>query len=513
VPHESKGRRVLAALVAVLAAASAFVAPVSRAETSTAVQCTGAACSPLTTEQDVAPYAVPTATPKATCGVGDLVEAQQGEPASGTQGFVCNLREVAHVGPGSTLALAMYGHCAYYQLGFGKGTAVVDIADAAHPKVTATLTTPGMQYAHEGLRVSTTRGLLGAMGAGDAGEGYEDPFFDAYDVATDCAHPRLLGSTLLPGLAGHEGTFAADGNTFYATEVNGVGLIAALDISDPSTAKVLWTATGYAAHGLTTSPDGNRLYIATLNPKVPTTSPVPQALGACNGVLILDVSAIQARRPSPSSEVIDYFCYQDGTAAQVPFWFSSRGKPYLVVTDESGGLSAGGVDVTGKGTGGHARIIDIADERHPRIVSQLITENELANGGQNFHYCTPDRQVDPTVIGCTTWMGAGGFRVFDVRDARRPRELAYFSVPSNSSGSPSYFLPATGEAVYADQTYGLTIVRFADRTWPFGGGRPKRPPLPLRDYPAAGTPVALGVTARAGQQVRFLCGIRPLGAA
>ena len=498
--------RVAAALAVALVA---LVPLPSKATPGVAVQCGGNSCAPLTSSQDIAPYHGVTASPRATCGRGDVVESKQGEPATGTYGFLCNLREVSNLGPGSTLALAVYGHCAYYQLGFGKGTAVVDLSDAAHPHVTATLTTPAMQYAHEGLRVNVPRGLLGAMAAGVVGEGFQDPYFDAYDVSRDCAHPRLLGSTLFPGLSGHEGSFSADGDTFYASQVYGPGEVSALDVRDPGHPTLLWTVTGYAAHGLTTSPDGRRLYVSTI--ATPGVSAVPNALGGCNGVVILDVSRIQAREPNPLAKVIDYFCWQDGIAAQVPFYFTSHSKPYLVVTDEGGSVASNGVTAAARATGGHARIIDLSDERHPKVVSQLITENQVANGGGSFHYCTPDRQEDPTVMGCTSWQGNGGFRVYDVRDVRHPREIAYYSIPGNNSGSPAYFYPATGRALYADERDGLTMVQFSKGVWPFTAPQGDRSTTALADLPMRALPQGLIVrntawTARQ-RQIFWLCGV------
>lgn len=501
----SQRLRAAAALAALLALGLTLP---SHAATDTAVQCAGSTCAPLTAEQDIAPYHGVTATPKATCGSGDVPEKQQGEAASGKYGFLCNLREVSHIGPASTLALAAYGHCAYYQA--DQSTLVVDISVPSHPKITATLTTPAMVYAHEGLRVSAKRGLLGAMAAGKAGEGYDDPYLDLYDIAKDCAHPRLLSSTLFPGLGGHEGTFSADGNTFYSSVVYGQGQVAALDVRNTSAPTQLWTVTGYAAHGLTTNPDSNRLYISTI--ATPGVSAVPNALGGCNGVVILDVSQIQARKANPQAKMIDYFCWQDGIAAQVPFYFTSHHKPYLVVTDEGGSIASNGVSVAGQSTGGHARIIDLSDERHPRVVSQLITANEVANGGGSFHYCTPDRAVDPTVIGCTSWMGSSGFRVYDVRDVKQPKELAYYSVPGNNSGSSAYFYPSTGQAMYADENDGLTIVKFAPGVWPFKTSAKASAvhafdaTLPKRIVPQGLTPSQTTWITKQ-QQLLWLCGV------
>jgi hypothetical protein len=41
------------------------------------------------------------------------------------------------------------------------------------------------------------------------------------------------------------------------------------------------------------------------------------------------------------------------------------------------------------------------------------------------HYCTPDRLRDPTILACAQIMS--GLRVYDIRDPRRPREIAYYN--------------------------------------------------------------------------------------
>ena len=80
---------------------------------------------------------------------------------------------------------------------------------------------------------------------------------------------------------------------------------------------------------------------------------------------------------------------------------------------------------------GAGRIIDIADERNPRVVSNLRLEVHQPenfpaqandNGAQNpvqgyaGHYCNVPTRVDPEIVACS--MILSGLRVFDIRDPR-----------------------------------------------------------------------------------------------
>jgi hypothetical protein len=101
---------------------------------------------------------------------------------------------------------------------------------------------------------------------------------------------------------------------------------------------------------------------------------------------------------------------------------------------------------------GFARIIDISDERNPKIVSKLMLDvHDPANcavilgdpPGPGFalsysaHYCNVDAATNPTMLACT--YQEAGLRVFDIRDPFHPREIAYYKPPARRT----QFLPGS----------------------------------------------------------------------
>lgn len=110
-----------------------------------------------------------------------------------------------------------------------------------------------------------------------------------------------------------------------------------------------------------------------------------------------------------------------------------HGHPYVVEIDEFGAL-----DEVGAG-----RIIDIKDETKPKVVSNLRLEvhqpknfdkiKDDPGASNNFvgsyagHYCNVPKRTNPRIVACS--MILSGLRVFDIRDPKNPREIAYFNAP------------------------------------------------------------------------------------
>ena len=421
--------------------------------------------------------AVQTAVPRARCGPGSAPETGlQGEvPASdrasgrSLKPYSCNLTQLNAplVPPGGTAAdgaglqAAYYKSCAYYGL-LGSGTRVVDVRDPRHPRITTTLTSPAMLDPWESLKVQERRGLLAAVEGSVNGP----LFFDVYDIKADCTKPVLRASLPINAI-GHEGNWSQDGTIYYATGFS-PGILTAIDVTDPALPRpITSTLISATSHGLSTNAAGNRLYIVDPNPA-----------NAQNGLLIYDVSAIKARTLGAQPRLLGAVRWPDGTGAQHTIPVIRHGHPYVIVADEAGY--------------GGARVVDIADEAHPRVVSSIRTEIQLvqnltrANATEsstfayNMHYCNVDRLVEPTVLACSS--RASGVRVFDLRDLLRPREIAYFNMGGTPGGDGSgemsaqvHLDPVRGELWTTDYGKGLLVARFTNGVWPFPTHPERRP--------------------------------------
>jgi len=407
---------------------------------------------------------------------------------SATDGLWCNVTLLSHQGTSGGFKVYRYvdgaGHeCAYYDTALlfpanafnlnsqGVGVAVLDMSDPRKPVQTDTLTTPPMLSPHESLNLNTKRGLLAAVNGNPASE---PGMVSIFDVSKDCRHPVEDYTGLIARL-GHESGFSEDGKTFYAT-ATAYNNIAAIDVTDPKTPHVVWLGNEYS-HGMQLSNDGNRAYIA---------DPIQHSMA------IFDTSEVQARKPDPQVKEISRTTWDRASIPQNAIPFSENGHPYVLEFDEynQSTLQEGkDPDLVGAG-----RIIDIADEKKPVIVSNLRLQiNQPAehkqyggdpgadgstNGGaQGYaaHYCNIPTRVDPKLVACS--FIASGLRLFDISDLAHPREVGYFVAPtqarfenggdaSDFSMSMPAFVPERHEIWFTDGTSGFYALHVADQAWP-----------------------------------------------
>jgi hypothetical protein len=441
--------------------------------------------------------------PTAHCGPGSLPETSiqgrvpKADYLSGraAQGYFCNTEEVAHQGSSGGFKTLRYtdaqGHtCAFYDStlligrdvvanllsGAGQGVVVLDMTDPAHPRRTANLTSPAMLSPHESLLVNPARGLLVAeMGTAATLPG----ILDVYDVKTDCRHPQRL-STTWSALFGHESGFAPDGRTFYASGT--AAGFAAIDLSDPRHPRTLFQRLGVQYHGMRLSDDGRTLYAANLG------TPGPTGITG-GGLRILDVSQIQDRVPHPKVPTLSTITWHGVSIPQVAEPFTRDGHQYLFEVDEFVDLfSAKALTDLNHSPVGAARIIDVDDPRHPVIVSDIrlaVHQPDVHAGvqlkdpgawfpaqGYAAHYCGVPTRDNPKIAGCS--MILSGLRLFDIRDVRHPREVAYFNKPVVKPkkltvfGSGSYAMsqpawdPAHDAVWYTDTNSGFYVVKLTN---------------------------------------------------
>lgn len=390
---------------------------------------------------------------KALCGAGSRPETglqgrvPQEDVVSGraAMGYTCNLELIGRQGTGGGgIMMAWYKDCAYYA-NFGQGVSVLDVSDPKNPVETARLRTPAMLDPWESLKVTQKRGLLAAVST-IAGPGA----FEVYDLKPDCTQP-VLKSALPINALGHEGEWSIDGLTFYAS---GPKIMTAIDVTEPSQPKPVMYLP-MSTHGLGVSDTGDRLFVANNDG---------------NGLDIYDVSSIQARSPSPAAKLISSIYWKDGATGQHAIPITVKGKPFVIFVDEGGQ--------------GAARMIDIADEKNPRIISKLKLEIHMPDNRPavdidyaartcaagdvlcyDGHYCSVARRDDPDVVVCN--MMWSGLRVFDIRNPYQPKEIAYYNPGVGTSGQlQPRFIPERGEIWVAWGNHGFHVLRLSSNVWP-----------------------------------------------
>lgn len=374
------------------------------------------------------------------------------------QGYRCNMSLVSqYQGVGTDVVSQSNDRCAYMpsvnagQLLSGNwtGVQVVDFADKSNPRSSTQLKTNAFKMGTwESLRISPDGTKLAGGGVTGVGLGLGN--FDIYDISKDCSKPELLNKTLAgqmldntgpikPLIEGvlprwvkdsvnnsqpilniaHEGEWSPDSKTYWLSGLAS-GTLTAIDVSNPKLPKVLYfglpdSTKSIINHGLSFSPDGRRLYMTTTG---------------VSGIRIFDVTSIQDRYPQSQRHLrlVGSLAWGDGGLGQKVNYVTYGNKPYLISTDEA---FASGI-----------RFIDISDETKPKIVSQArlevqlpknlaaITKDLKSNGqfGYDVHYCTPDRQTDPTALACGYWQS--GIRVFNIADPKKLKEVAYYNPPA-----------------------------------------------------------------------------------
>jgi hypothetical protein len=253
------------------------------------------------------------------------------------------------------------------------------------------------------------------------------------------------------------------------------------------------------------SDDGNRGYFVSLGftPSADLTDP---SKPATNGLLIYDLSQIQARVANPQVRLISQLLWKDGSVAQHTIPINIGGKPYVVFVDE-GGSGLGGFSIAATQAACDAglppfplaRIIDISDETKPSIVSRLALEIHspkscplvipdlvgLTGFTYGSHYCSVDNKQNATTLACGYFNA--GIRVFDIRDPVHPKEIAYYNpagvtspspgsnhgAAQGSNGKPDWcsaqvHLDAANAMLWTTcQDNGVLVLKFTNGAWPF----------------------------------------------
>lgn len=493
--------RVLIAAVAVTALAGGTVAAATTASAPLSAVAAYRELHGTTGPGSHAPANAPTArpgmgvTPQAPCSRDSRPETgRQGrvpksdyDSGRAAKGYTCNAADIGHEGTSGGFQVHRYvdkaGHeCGYYDstLLFPSnepaspgGVVVLDMSNPAKPTRTTVLSTFAMKSPHESLRLNATRGLLVAVAGSPV---TQVGVVDVYDLSGDCRKPTLMSTTPL-GILGHEGGFSPDGRTYFASTTADRGLTA-IDLTNPMVPRIVWRSPDIGVHGLSISDDGKRAYLADVS-NGPTQNYYREITNGGGGMRILDISQIQDRALVPQVSEIGYVTWPEVTIPQNTIPVTIRGHRYVIEFDEyDGNVTAYSAD---ENVGG-VRIIDLADEVHPKVVSRMrlavwerraradqATDPGASYGPQGYaaHYCAVPQRVEPGIVACSTI--ASGLRIFDIRDPLRPREAGYANHPASGGGyamSAPAFDPVTRDVWYADSNSGLWVERLNATAWP-----------------------------------------------
>jgi len=307
------------------------------------------------------------------------------------------------------------------------GTSIVDVSDAAHPRLLTQILTPPGTHAH---KVQVVDDLLLVNHEQNPQEPHAASWsagLQVYDIA-DPARPEELSFLPTPGKGVHRMTFWERPYAWVTGSDEGWSdqFLIVVDLTDPGRPVEAgrWWLPGMHTGGVET-PDWDPARRFALHHAL-----VAGDRAYCGwwdaGLVILDVSDVT--RPRLVSR-LDFGPEVSGathTAHPLP------GRDLLVVTDEA--ISDGR-----DGPQKQIRLVDVSDETAPRVVSLLpVPEGDFAAragrfGPHNLHEMRPGSFQSDHIVHATYFNA--GLRVYDVSDATVPREIASFVPPPHGGAS------------------------------------------------------------------------------
>ena len=343
------------------------------------------------------------------------------------------------------------------------GTSVVDVTDPRNPRLVTQIETPPGTHSHkvqvvgDVLLVNYERSMFEPQATSWQGG------LKVFDVS-DPRKPREIAFLSMPGKGVHRMTYWEPPYAYMSGSDDGLidQFLVIVDLSEPSRPREVgrwwypgqntgagetpsWTPT--QSHG---GAPGAKRY-ALHHPLIRGDRAYCGWWDA--GLVILDIS--DKSRPSLVSH-LDLGPDSTATHTALPL----PGRDLLVVTDEQLATDCKGLQTK-------TRMVDIADELHPRVIAEFpVPEGDFCSRGgrfgpHNVHEMRPGTLVDPNTV-YVTWFNAG-VRVFDVSDATRPREIAYYvpdAPPGRSSIQFNDILVGADGLVYATDRFtgGLYIL-------------------------------------------------------
>ena len=345
------------------------------------------------------------------------------------------------------------------------GTSVVDVSDPRNPRVVAQLETPPGTHSHkvqvvgDVLLVNYERNAAFEPEAASWHGGLK-----VFDISKP-AEPHEIAFLKMPGKGVHRMTYWEPPLAYMSGSDEGFidQFLVIVDLSEPTRPCEVgrWWFPGQNTGGGETptwSPTQSHGGIPGAKRYALHHPLIRGDRAYCGywdaGLVILDIA--NKRAPKLVSQLAFGSDVSTATHTALPV----PGRDVLVVTDEQLANDCSGMQT-------RVRVVDIADELQPRVVSEFpVPEGDFcARGGRfgphNVHEMRPGSLASSNEI-YVTWFNAG-LRVVDISDAARPREVAYFvpdAPPGRSSIQFNDLLVTADGLVYVTDRFtgGLYIV-------------------------------------------------------
>jgi hypothetical protein len=303
----------------------------------------------------------------------------------------------------------------------GIGTSILDVSDPVAPRLVNQLLVPPFTHSH---KVQIVGDVL-LVNYEQYGRGKGVTGLKVFDISKR-EQPREIGFLPMTGKGVHRMTYwEPPYATMSGSEDGWVDqFFMAVDLSDPSKPREvgrwwmpgMWTLGGEEV----TAPPGRRY--AMHHAHIRNNRAYVGWWDA--GLVILDVSDIT--KPS----LVSHLPFGDDQSGCTHTALPIPGRDILVVTDESTHDLCQEVPKD-------VRVVDISNDKNPRVIAKFPRpQGDYCSKGRfgphNIHEHRPGSLLDPNTI-YLTYFNAG-VRVYDISDAERPREVAYFVPETPASG-------------------------------------------------------------------------------
>lgn len=314
-------------------------------------------------------------------------------------------------------AYAYVGHVGKSRI----GTSIVDVRDPRKPQVVARMDVPLGTHSHKVqlnghfLYVNYERNWNEKPHPGQWKAG-----IGVFDVGNP-REPKEAGFLPVDGLGVHRMTFVSPSHLFFSGSARGYTdqFLQIVDVSRPECFVEVgkWWLEGMAD----AEEDARRNW--TSGRRYACHHPnVRDGRAYCGwwdaGAVILDVSDLR------SPKLVSHIAFPENESAHTHTAFPLPGRNVLLVIDEQTEESADAKPRL-------VRVIDIADERNPRIIGKLpepvgdFARRPGRFGPHNLHEMQPGSFISSDVV-FVTFFNAG-LRVYDVSDVQKPVEIGHFA--------------------------------------------------------------------------------------